>query len=149
MALKNIFKKKKEKAEEKVAKKPAQVKVEKEENKKIKKQKNKSNSKDSKKIKADFPEKYDSIILKPYITEKTAVLAHDNQYVFVVNKRAGQVEIRNAIKAMYGVTPIRVNIQNYYGKTVRFGRVRGKRNTWKKAIVTLPKGSRIDVYEGV
>jgi len=145
MALKNIFKKNKEKAEKATApKQSAQLKsIQKSEVKK-----------ESKKEKAapkakDIPERFDRVIIKPHITEKSAVLAHANQYVFVVNRKVGQIEIKNAVKAMYGITPTRVNIQNYYGKTVRFGRRRGKRSAWKKAIVTLPKGTQIDVYEGV
>ena len=50
---------------------------------------------------------------------------------------------------MYGITPVSVNIQNVRGKRVRFGRVRGKRKDWKKAIVTLPEGKTINVYDGV
>lgn len=95
------------------------------------------------------PESLEKLILKPYITEKSAILAHDDQYVFVVDARANRIQVRNAVKAMYGVTPVRVNVQNYAGKRVRFGRIRGKQKNWKKAIVTLPKGTKIDVYEGV
>ncbi len=147
MAL-NIFKKKKDKEDalERAPKQEKPVEVGKKETKKIKKQENK---KTSPKFKASISEATDAIIIKPYITEKTAILADANQYVFVVNRKANQVAIRNAVKEMYGVTPVRVNVQNYAGKRVRFGRVRGKRKNWKKAIVTLPKGSKIDVYEGV
>ena len=98
---------------------------------------------------ANVPEGLEKLILKPFITEKSAILAHDDQYVFVVDVNANRVEIRNAVKALYGVRPLRVNIQNYAGKRVRYGRSKGKQKNWKKAIVTLPKGSKIDVYEGV
>ena len=147
MALKNIFKKKQD--DERLEKKPEQVKVEKKEIKKENQQEAKPESKKATKVKKDIPEKYDRVIIKPYITEKSAVLAHDNQYVFLVDTGANRVEVRNAVKAMYGVQPTRVNIQQYYGKSVRFGRITGKRKVWKKAIVTLPKGSSINVYEGV
>ena len=150
MALKNIFKKKKDKTENATApKQAAQVKGEKKPAPtKTKPSKEKKKEKATPKAK-DIPERLDRVIIKPHITEKSAVLAHANQYVFVVDRKVGQIEIKNAFKAMYGITPTRVNIQNYYGKTVRFGRRRGKRSAWKKAIVTLPKGTQIDVYEGV
>jgi large subunit ribosomal protein L23 len=89
------------------------------------------------------------LVIKPLITEKSATLASENQYVFVVAKKANRIEIREAIQAMYGVTPISVNIQNVRGKKVRFGRRFGKRKDWKKAIVTLPEGKTINVYDGV
>lgn len=89
------------------------------------------------------------VIIRPLVTEKSATLASANQYVFVVRKNANRIEVRSAIKAMYGVTPTSVNIQNQQGKRVRFGRRRGKRKDWKKAIVTLPAGKTINVYEGV
>ena len=89
------------------------------------------------------------LIIKPLITEKSATLASSNQYVFVVSRGANRVQIRSAIRSMYGITPVSVNIQNVRGKRVRFGRVRGKRKDWKKAIVTLPEGKTINVYDGV
>lgn len=89
------------------------------------------------------------VISKPLVTEKAATLASKGQYVFVVAQGANRVHVRAAVKAMYGVTPVSVNIQRVRGKAVRFGRISGQRKSWKKAIVTLPKGKTIDVYEGV
>ncbi len=89
------------------------------------------------------------LIVRPLVTEKSATLASENQYVFVVEKRANRIQIRKAIQAMYGITPVSVNIQNVRGKKVRFGRRFGKRKDWKKAIVTLPEGKTINVYDGV
>ncbi|TAL51139.1 50S ribosomal protein L23 [Patescibacteria group bacterium] len=89
------------------------------------------------------------VIVKPLVSEKTANLAGANQYVFVVRKDANRVQVRSAVKAMYGVSPLSVNILNVRGKIVRFGRRSGSRSDWKKAIVTLPKGQTINVYEGV
>jgi large subunit ribosomal protein L23 len=50
---------------------------------------------------------------------------------------------------MYGMIPVEVNMQVVEGKSKRFGRTTGKRKDWKKAIVTLPEGKKIEVYEGV
>lgn len=93
------------------------------------------------------PEALGYIILYPLVTEKAAVLAAQGIYVFVLSTRANRIQVRDAVKAMYGITPVNVNIQNIRGKKVRFGRHRGQRNSWKKAFVTLPKGETIDVYE--
>ncbi|MFA4845956.1 MAG: 50S ribosomal protein L23 [Patescibacteria group bacterium] len=89
------------------------------------------------------------VIVRPLVTEKSAVMASANTYVFVVRNNANRIAVRSAIKQMYGITPVRVNIQNVPGKWVRFGRSQGKRSDWKKALVTLPKGKTINVYEGV
>lgn len=89
------------------------------------------------------------VVLRPHISEKSATLADKNQYVFVVNKDANKVQVRLSIKSMYGVSPVSVNILNVSGKKVRFGRRFGKRSDWKKAVVTLPEGQSINLYEGI
>ncbi len=89
------------------------------------------------------------VVIKPLVTEKTAVLASGGKYVFVVSGGANRVQVKIAIKEMFGVMPTFVNIQNVRGKRVRFGKRHGKRSDWKKAIVTLPEGQKINVYEGV
>ena len=94
-------------------------------------------------------EELSDIILRPLVTEKSAILADASQYIFVVSKKANRIQVRSAIRALYGITPESVNIQNVRGKVVRFGRKKGKRIDWKKAIITMPKGTKIDVYEGV
>lgn len=89
------------------------------------------------------------VIVKPLISEKAAHMAGINQYVFVVRKNANRLQVREAIKAMYGVSPLSINILNVQGKKVRFGRSRGVRSDWKKAVITLPAGQSINVHEGV
>lgn len=89
------------------------------------------------------------VIKAPLVTEKASHQAHDGKYSFRVDRRATRVEVRDAVKALYGVLPESVNVQVVRGKVVRFGKKSGQRQTWKKAIVTLPKGTSIDVYEGV
>lgn len=90
-----------------------------------------------------------SVIVRPVVTEKTTVLASTGVYVFEVERKATKVQVSQAIKALYNVIPTSVNTQVVRGKVVRFGRREGKRRTWKKAMVTLPKGTTIDVYQGV
>ncbi|NTU98618.1 50S ribosomal protein L23 [Candidatus Falkowbacteria bacterium] len=96
--------------------------------------------------------KYDQAyrwIEKPLVTEKASVLNAMNQYVFAVAKDANKVEVAKAIEAIYGVKPIAVNMIRVSGKKVRHGRLQGKRKDWKKAVITLPAGKSIQVYEGV
>lgn len=89
------------------------------------------------------------IIVKPLITEKASVLAAENKYFFMVEKEANKIEVAKAINEIYGVKPTSVNVIRVEGKKTRHGRTQGKRKDWKKAIVTLPKGKTIQVYEGV
>lgn len=89
------------------------------------------------------------ILRKPLVTEKSAIQASHGQYAFRVAMDANRIQVRNAVKAMYGILPTSVNIQRVRGKFVRFGQKSGMRQTWKKAIVTLPAGKTIDVHSGV
>lgn len=89
------------------------------------------------------------IMLRPVVTEKSAHLASLGKYVFEVAPGANRVLVRQAVSEIYGMRPKAVHIQNVRGEEVRVGRHIGKRKSWKKAIVTLPKGQKIDVYEGV
>jgi len=107
-----------------------------------------SQAADSKKPARQYGRAY-RVLLKPLITEKAADLGAENKYVFAVASDANKIEITKAIDEVYGVKPVRVNIIKNQGKKVRYGRTFGKRKDWKKAIITLPKGKTIKVYEGV
>lgn len=89
------------------------------------------------------------VLVRPLITEKAADLGALNQYVFEVYKDANKIEIKKAIKDIYGVVPVKVRIVSVGGKSRKFGRVMGKTKSWKKAIVTLKQGEKIEIYEGV
>jgi len=89
------------------------------------------------------------ILLKPQVTEKAANLGALNKYVFSVSTEANKIEIAKAIEEVYGIKPESVNIVKGKGKVVRRGRTVGRRKNWKKAIVSLPAGKTIKVYEGV
>ncbi|MFA6215031.1 MAG: 50S ribosomal protein L23 [Patescibacteria group bacterium] len=89
------------------------------------------------------------ILVKPLVTEKASHLAALNKYVFVVNSKMNKVEIKKAIRTVYKVNPIFVNICNFSGKSIRYGKMTGAKKGWKKAIVTLKPGDKIEVYEGV
>ncbi|MFA5069903.1 MAG: 50S ribosomal protein L23 [Patescibacteria group bacterium] len=86
------------------------------------------------------------ILIKPIISEKATSLGVYNQYVFAVSAAANKIEVKKAIKNLYGITPFKVNIINIGGKAVRYGRSSGRTKNWKKAVVTLTAGQKIDVY---
>ena len=90
-----------------------------------------------------------STLIAPVVTEKTAQLSDRGIVSFFVAPNANKVAIRQAFRELYKVTPVKVNIINVRGKAVRFGRVTGKRNNMKKAHIFLPKGTRVDIFEGV
>ncbi len=89
------------------------------------------------------------VLLRPLVTEKGSYAAHLGKYFFAVNPNANKFEIKKAIRALYGVSPIKINIVTLPGKNVRYGKTRGRTSEQKKAIVTLTKGETIEVYEGV
>lgn len=86
------------------------------------------------------------VLLRPIVTEKTTKLGHDNQYAFEVALDANKLEIRKAVKAVYGVTPTDVRVMRVLGKPVRSRAGMSRRAAWRKAIVTLKKGDRIDQF---
>lgn len=89
------------------------------------------------------------VIKRPIITEKgTKVRDNFNQYVFEVYPRVNKIEIRKAVESLFNVKVTEVRTIKVLGKIVRVGRNRGKRPDWKKAIVSLAKGNKIEFYEG-
>ncbi|MFH2105027.1 MAG: 50S ribosomal protein L23 [Parcubacteria group bacterium] len=89
------------------------------------------------------------VLVRPLISEKATFLSGENKYVFEVNCRATKPEIKQAVKDVYGVEPIGVNVISVEGKARRYGRTLGRTKNRKKAIVTLLEGQSIQVYEGV
>jgi large subunit ribosomal protein L23 len=86
------------------------------------------------------------IIKKPWITEKATALVTSNQYVFMVKSTATKPEVKKAIHALYKVDVTGVNILNRAGKVKRSGRgMRGKTDGYRKAIVTIKDGQKIDL----
>jgi large subunit ribosomal protein L23 len=89
------------------------------------------------------------IIKRPLNTEKTNIQKDAlNQVTFEVDRRANRIEIKRAIETAFNVKVAGVQTMQIKGKTKRRGRFVGKRRDWKKAIVTLMPGERIDFFEG-
>lgn len=89
------------------------------------------------------------IIRRPLVTEKSTLSKeNNNQLVFEVVPRANKVEIRRAIESIFNVHVLKVRTIQMKGKKKRVGRIIGRRRNWKKAIVTLGSGERIEFFEG-
>ena len=90
------------------------------------------------------------IIKRPIVTEKTNIQKEvSNQVTFEVDRRANRIEIRRAIEEIFSVKVAQVRTIQVKGKVKQRGRITGKRRDWKKAVVTLLPGERIDFFEGV
>ncbi|MFI5359182.1 MAG: 50S ribosomal protein L23 [Halanaerobiales bacterium] len=90
------------------------------------------------------------IIIAPIISEKSiAMIEENNTYTFKVDKNANKIEIRKAIEEIFNVNVVQVNTVNMKGKTRRLGYNMGKRPDWKKAMVKLAEGNRIEIFEGL
>lgn len=89
------------------------------------------------------------VLRRPVITEKNTDLMDQNKYVFEAEKRANKAQIKQAVEKAFGVSVISVNVVTVPKRPRGFGRLRGHRPAWKKAIVTLKPGDKIEIFEGV
>ena len=94
------------------------------------------------------------ILLKPILTEKlTAQEEPLNRYGFLVDRSANKIQIKKAVEDMYGVTVDSVNTMRYAGKNksrfTKAGVISGRANHFKKAMITLRKGEKIDFYSNI
>lgn len=85
------------------------------------------------------------IIKKPLITDKSVALNQTGKYVFMVKTSATKNEIKKAVKEIYRVDALLVNIINQHPKTKMYRGLKSKRGGYKKAVVTLKKGQTIDL----
>jgi large subunit ribosomal protein L23 len=90
-----------------------------------------------------------AVLLRPIITEKTTVLTGADKYVFEVDLRANKNQIKEAVQVAFNVRVVEVNTMVMKGKPKRFGRKVTNRPDWKKAIVTLVQGDKIELFEGI
>lgn len=95
-----------------------------------------------------------TVIIKPIITEKMTQMGEKlNRYGFMVDRRANKLQIKQAIKDLYGVDVATVNTLVFSGKNktryTKTGVIAGRTSTYKKAIVTLAKGESIDFYSNI
>ncbi|MDO9557408.1 MAG: 50S ribosomal protein L23 [Coriobacteriia bacterium] len=89
-----------------------------------------------------------NVILRPIVSEKSYALMEQNRYTFEVERRATKPAIAQAIQEIFGVTVTRVNTMTVNGKPRRLRYNKGLTRTWKKAVVTIKAGDKIDFFEG-
>ncbi len=88
-----------------------------------------------------------NIVKNVRMTEKGARLAESDQYLVDVAKDANKIEIRNAVEKLFEVKVKKVNTISQHGKWRRLGARTGRKPDWKKAVVTVEKGQKIEVKE--
>jgi large subunit ribosomal protein L23 len=94
------------------------------------------------------------ILIRPIVTEKMAHQGEKlNRYGIVVDRRADKLQIKKAVEEFYNVTVKAVNTMNYKGKRksrfTKDGLLKGRTNHFKKAIITLNEGDRIEFYKNI
>jgi large subunit ribosomal protein L23 len=87
------------------------------------------------------------VLIRPVVTEKSTIMSDLNKYVFKVDKNATKISVKQAVKALYNVEPEKVNMVVVRGKKKRVRYKSGYKPSWKKAIVTLAKGDKINLFE--
>lgn len=96
-----------------------------------------------------------NFVIKPLVTEKMNQTTEKfpNRYGFIVRPEANKIEIKKEIEGLYNVTVVDVNTMRYAGKRssryTRAGLIKGQKNAFKKAIVTLKEGEAIDFYSNI
>jgi large subunit ribosomal protein L23 len=89
------------------------------------------------------------ILVRPIITEKNTFLNDQGKYTFEVLQDANKIEIKRAVEEVFNVKVTAVNTIKVPGKLRRTGRTSGMTRVWKKAVVTLAPGERIELFQGV
>ena len=89
------------------------------------------------------------VLRRPLITEKNTMLVEQNKYAFEVAKNANKPQIKDAVEKAFKVKVVSVNVMCVPGKMRRAGRQRGMTSPWKKAVVTLEPGHKIELFEGI
>jgi large subunit ribosomal protein L23 len=89
------------------------------------------------------------VLRRPLVTEKTTALQGLNKYAFEIADGANKLMIKQAVEKAFKVTVLGVNVVTVRGKTKKMGRRTVHTNPWKKAIVTLKVGDKIEFFEGV
>lgn len=94
-----------------------------------------------------FPVADHRILKKPIMTEKTFRLASQaSSYVFEVERRANKLEIKKAFFNVYGIHPTGVNVLQGGGERTRRGKVIGTKQLWKRAVITIPRGEKLEHF---
>jgi len=87
------------------------------------------------------------VLRRPLITEKGTILAESRQYLFEVHIDSTKAQIKSAVEKAFGVKVDAVNVSTVHGKMRRWKRWSARRPDWKKAVVTLKVGEKLDLFE--
>ncbi len=90
-----------------------------------------------------------NVLVRPLITEKNTILQAENKYVFEIAGEANKPQVKQAVEKTFKVKVNAVNVSTVPGKTKRVGRRMVQTRSWKKAVVTLQEGDKIEIFEGV
>jgi large subunit ribosomal protein L23 len=88
------------------------------------------------------------VIIEPVVSEKSYALMADGKYTFRVDHRAHKTQVAHAVEEIFGVTVVEVRTLQVRAKPKRRGLHSGRTRSWKKAIVKLAPGDRIELFEG-
>ncbi len=89
------------------------------------------------------------VLRRPLVTEKNTSLQAQGKYAFEVDNDANKVQVKQAVEKAFKVTVTAVNMMTVRGKEKRVGRKKVAGSPWKKAVVTLKPGDKIQIFEGV
>jgi large subunit ribosomal protein L23 len=89
------------------------------------------------------------VLRRPLITEKNTALQTQNKYAFEVSPEANKLQVEQAVEKAFKVTVTKVNVMKVPGKLRRVGKRQTITRSWKKAVVTLKAGDKIQFFEGV
>lgn len=142
MALLDFLKRKKqvEKAKEKTEKNPEKKAGEVKVAKKVKEEVIKTPAAKTKTTKFSY-----EAIKQPHISEKASYLSEKDQYIFEVSPNYNKNEIKNAVQGIYGVDVLSVNVIKIPAKKRRLGKTEGFRKAYKKAVIKIKEGQKIEI----
>ena len=89
-----------------------------------------------------------TVIIRPVVSEKSYALIGEGKYTFRVNDRAHKTQVRHAVEEIFDVAVAEVRVSRVRAKPKRRGLSQGRTRGWKKAIVQLAPGERIELFEG-
>ena len=89
------------------------------------------------------------VLRRPLITEKNTIQQDHDKYAFEVDRDANKRQVKQAVEEAFNVKVKAVNVMNIPGRMRRVGRRQVLTQSWKKAIVTLQPGGKIELFEGV
>ena len=87
------------------------------------------------------------VIIRPVLSEKSTDLSEQNKYVFRVSMKANKSMVKQAVREIFNVVPEKVNVMRVRGRRKRVRYQYGNTSAWKKAIITLKKGDKIELFE--